>query len=124
MHDRKIENEILPLGFTFSFPCQQEGLAKAKLTKWTKGFSCSDVEGHDVVAQLQEAIERRNDVKIEVCAILNDTTGCLMSSAWRDDRCRIGLILGTGTVLTIKWYSAYNQKVPFKKVLANSKLEF
>ena len=117
MHDRKIENEILPLGFTFSFPCQQEGLAKAKLTKWTKGFSCSDVEGHDVVAQLQEAIERRNDVKIEVCAILNDTTGCLMSSAWRDDRCRIGLILGTGTVLTIK--------SPFsKKVFANFKLEF
>ena len=40
-----------------------------------KGFSCSDVEGHDVVEQLQEAIQRRNDVKIEVCAILNDTTG-------------------------------------------------
>ena len=35
--------------------------------------------------------------RIEVCAILNDTTGCLMSSAWRDDRCRVGLILGTGT---------------------------
>ena len=30
VHDRKIENEILPLGFTFSFPCQQQGLAKAK----------------------------------------------------------------------------------------------
>ena len=23
--------------------------------------------------------------------------GCLMSCAWRDERCRIGLILGTGT---------------------------
>lgn len=55
------------------------------------------MEGHDVVQLLQEAIQRRNDVKIEVCAILNDTTGCLMSSAWRDDRCRVGLILGTGT---------------------------
>ena len=55
------------------------------------------MEGQDVVEKLQEAIERRGDVKIEVCAILNDTTGCLMSSAWRDDRCRIGLILGTGT---------------------------
>ena len=55
------------------------------------------VEGEDVVILLQKAIERRGDVKIEVCAILNDTTGCLMSSAWRDDRCRVGLILGTGT---------------------------
>ena len=55
------------------------------------------MEGEDVVILLQKAIERRGDVKIEVCAILNDTTGCLMSSAWRDDRCRVGLILGTGT---------------------------
>jgi hexokinase len=94
---REIQNEILPLGFTFSFPCEQEGLAKAKLAKWTKGFSCTGVEGEDVVRLLQDAITRRGDVKIEVCAILNDTTGCLMSSAWRDDRCRIGLILGTGT---------------------------
>jgi hexokinase len=31
----------LPLGFTFSFPCEQEGLAKAKLVKWTKGFHCT-----------------------------------------------------------------------------------
>ena len=85
------------MGFTFSFPCQQEGLAKATLVKWTKGFNCSGVEGEDVVRLLQEAIERRSDVKIQVCAILNDTTGCLMSCAWRDERCRIGLILGTGT---------------------------
>ena len=114
VHSREIQNEVLPLGFTFSFPCEQEGLAKAKLVQWTKGFSCSGnldlllkveklytsflgVEGEDVVILLQKAIERRGDVKIEVCAILNDTTGCLMSSAWRDDRCRVGLILGTGT---------------------------
>ena len=60
-------------------------------------FQITGVEGEDVVVLLQKAIERRGDVKIEVCAILNDTTGCLMSSAWRDDRCRVGLILGTGT---------------------------
>merc|ERR1719479_661805 len=97
VHDRELQDEILPLGFTFSFPCEQQGLAKASLVKWTKGFSCSDVEGQDVVQLLQEAIERRGDVKIEVCAILNDTTGCLMSCAWKDERCRVGLILGTGT---------------------------
>ena len=65
----------MPLGFTFSFPCEQQGLAKASLVKWTKGFSCEGVEGQDVVQLVQEAIERRGDVKIEVCAILNDTTG-------------------------------------------------
>merc|ERR1712223_2198803 len=97
VHDRELQDEVLPLGFTFSFPCEQVGLAKGKLVKWTKGFSCEGVEGQDVVQLVQEAIERRGDVKIEVCAILNDTTGCLMSCAWRDERCRIGLILGTGT---------------------------
>jgi len=95
--DRQIQDEILPLGFTFSFPLNQEGLAKGFLVKWTKGFNCEGVEGEDVVVLLQQAIERRGDVKIEVCAILNDTTGCLMSCAWQDNRCRIGLILGTGT---------------------------
>jgi len=87
----------LPLGFTFSFPCEQEGLAVGKLTKWTKGFSCSGVEGENVVQLLREAIERRGDINIEVCAILNDTTGCLMSCAWKNPKCRIGLIIGTGT---------------------------
>ena len=55
----------------------QEGLARARLVKWTKGFNCAGVEGEDVVQLLQEAIARRGDVKIEVCAILNDTTGRL-----------------------------------------------
>ena len=50
-------------------------LARGRLVKWTKGFNCSGVEGEDVVQLLSEAIERRGDVKIEVCAILNDTTG-------------------------------------------------
>ncbi|XP_026679503.1 hexokinase type 2-like [Diaphorina citri] len=36
------------------------------------------------------------DVQIEVCAILNDTTGCLMSCAWKNRNCRVGIICGTG----------------------------
>jgi hexokinase len=27
----ELEEDVLPLGFTFSFPCQQEGLAKVNL---------------------------------------------------------------------------------------------
>jgi hexokinase len=34
----------LPLGFTFSFPCQQKGLASASLVAWTKGFSVSKIK--------------------------------------------------------------------------------
>lgn len=92
-----IKHLELPLGFTFSFPCRQEGLASGILVKWTKGFSCSGVEGNDVCKLLKEAIERRGDIRIDVCAVLNDTTGCLMSCAWEEPNCRIGLIFGTGT---------------------------
>ena len=31
VYSREIQNQILPLGFTFSFPCEQEGLAKVEL---------------------------------------------------------------------------------------------
>ena len=47
------------LGFTFSFPCKQEGLASARLSVWTKGFSCSGVVNEDVVKLLQEAIDEK-----------------------------------------------------------------
>jgi len=59
MKEFKVENEQLPLGFTFSFPCFQEGLTKARLVTWTKGFKCSGVEGEDVVLLLQKAIKQR-----------------------------------------------------------------
>lgn len=87
----------LPLGFTFSFPCKQEGLTKGRLVKWTKGFKCSGVEGEDVVRLLQAAIRRRGDVDIDVLAVLNDTTGTLMSCAHKNPECRVGIIIGTGT---------------------------
>ncbi len=39
----KVQDEILPLGFTFSFPYQQDCLTEGKLIKWTKGFNVSNV---------------------------------------------------------------------------------
>jgi len=96
MERHELEGVNLPLGFTFSFPLVQAGLASGRLAHWTKGFKCSDVEGKDVVDLLKQAVKRRG-LNIEVVAILNDTTGCLMSTAWREPKCRIGLILGTGT---------------------------
>ena len=58
--DHDLKNERLPLGFTFSFPCKQEGLAKARLSKWTKGFRCEGVVGEDICYLLHEAMNRKN----------------------------------------------------------------
>lgn len=46
---QKISHEILPLGFTFSFPCRQKGLDVGELIGWTKGFKCSGVEGKEKI---------------------------------------------------------------------------
>ncbi|GFG39358.1 hypothetical protein Cfor_08311, partial [Coptotermes formosanus] len=97
MREQHLGNERLPLGFTFSFPLTQKGLTKGMLERWTKGFDCSGCVGEDVVQLLKDALSRRNDVQIDVCAILNDTTGTLMSCAWKNFNCKIGLIVGTGS---------------------------
>lgn len=98
MEEHGLKNrEKLPLGFTFSFPCFQEGLTRAKLINWTKGFKASGVEGRDVVQLLRDACRRRGDIDIDVVAILNDTTGTMMACAFQENTCNIGVIVGTGS---------------------------
>ncbi|XP_075020434.1 hexokinase-3 isoform X2 [Calonectris borealis] len=89
--------QVLPLGFTFSFPCQQLGLDKAVLLSWTKGFSASGCVGQDVVELLREAAQRKEHLGMKVVAVVNDTVGTMMSCGYDDPKCEIGLIVGTGT---------------------------
>jgi len=35
-------------------------------------------------------------INLKVCAILNDTTGCLLACAYKRPDCAMGVILGTG----------------------------
>jgi len=101
LKDFMIEHHLLGdkhyLGFTFSFPTVQHSLSSADLATWTKGFVCQGVEGEDVVKLLEEAIKRHPEMNIEICAILNDTTGCLIACAYKRPECAIGVIIGTGT---------------------------
>ncbi|KAK9509081.1 hypothetical protein O3M35_006479 [Rhynocoris fuscipes] len=95
--EHKVNNEKLGLGFTFSFPLFQQGLGKGVLVRWTKGFKCEGVVDHDVVELLRNALDKKMKDRVDIVAILNDTTGTLMSCAWKNHNCKIGLILGTGT---------------------------
>ncbi|XP_048379085.2 hexokinase-2 isoform X1 [Stegostoma tigrinum] len=97
MEELDIKNEKLPLGFTFSFPCQQTKLDESILVHWTKGFKASGVEGRDVVTLLRQAIQRRGDFDIDVVSVVNDTVGTMMTCGYDDHNCEIGLIVGTGT---------------------------
>ncbi|KAM7007929.1 hexokinase-3 [Passerculus sandwichensis] len=89
--------QMLPLGFTFSFPCQQVGLDKALLLTWTKGFSASGCVGQDVVQLLRDAAKRKRHLGMQVVALVNDTVGTMMACGYDDPKCEIGLIVGTGT---------------------------
>ncbi|KAM4037049.1 hexokinase-3 [Anomaloglossus baeobatrachus] len=97
LEKRNLKHRIFPLGFTFSFPCQQSQLDKSVLISWTKGFHCSGVEGQDVVQLLKDAIHRQEVHNVDVIAIVNDTVGTMMSCGYKDHSCEVGFIVGTGT---------------------------
>ncbi|XP_030139660.4 hexokinase-3 isoform X1 [Taeniopygia guttata] len=94
---QKLMTHMLPLGFTFSFPCKQVGLDKALLLTWTKGFSASGCVGEDIVQLLRDAAKRKRHLGMQVVALVNDTVGTMMACGYDDPRCEIGLIVGTGT---------------------------
>ncbi|EPE26370.1 Actin-like ATPase [Glarea lozoyensis ATCC 20868] len=83
------------LGFTFSYPATQDYIDHGVLQRWTKGFDISGVEGENVVPMFEAAIARRG-VPIKLTALINDTTGTLIASAYTDTKMKIGCIFGTG----------------------------
>uniref|UniRef100_A0A7N9ANC1 Hexokinase-2 n=1 Tax=Mastacembelus armatus TaxID=205130 RepID=A0A7N9ANC1_9TELE len=97
MEKHNIKDKKLPVGFTFSFPCQQSKLDEGYLITWTKRFKASGVEGMDVVKLLNKAIKKRGDYNADIMAVVNDTVGTMMTCGFDDQRCEVGIIIGTGT---------------------------
>ncbi|KUI57525.1 Hexokinase [Cytospora mali] len=87
--------DTLPLGFTFSYPATQNYVDEGILQRWTKGFDISGVEGQNVVPMFEAALAARG-VPIKLSALINDTTGTLIASAYTDTSIKIGCIFGTG----------------------------
>ncbi|KAJ7644422.1 hexokinase [Roridomyces roridus] len=82
--------EKLPLGFTFSYPCSQERIDHGELIRWTKGFGAPNTEGHDVADMFRKSLAKF------LTAIINDTTGTLIASAYVNPKTKIAVIFGTG----------------------------
>ena len=93
-HDDE-ELKDMPLGFTFSYPATQDYIDHGILQRWTKGFDIDGVEGKDVVEPFEAALRKRN-LPVKITALVNDTTGTLIASAYTDDTVKIGCIFGTG----------------------------
>lgn len=91
--------EIFQLGFTFSFPVQQNGINKGTLIRWTKGFDIDDAIGKDVCELLQTEIDALH-LPVRVAALVNDTVGTLMARSYTSPGktgTLLGAIFGTGT---------------------------
>jgi len=89
--------ERFDVGFTFSFPVKQRGIAEGVLIRWTKGFRASGVEGKNVVELLNDSLKRKGIKNSKVIALANDTVGTLVARSYKDPNCDVGVILGTGT---------------------------
>lgn len=88
--------DVLHLGFTFSFPVEQSAIDRGHLIHWTKGFDCPDAPGKDVVQLLQESLDRKH-IKVRCSALVNDTVGALLAHAYASKGALISAIFGTGT---------------------------
>ncbi|KAE8212283.1 hypothetical protein CF327_g4055 [Tilletia walkeri] len=90
-----ILEESISLGFTFSYPMEQERINHGRLVRWTKGFGNPNTEGQDVAAMFQKSLEKY-DVPIRMTSLINDTTGTLIASNYVRKSTKIACIFGTG----------------------------
>ncbi|XP_004769602.1 hexokinase HKDC1 [Mustela putorius furo] len=97
MKTRGLKHKKLPLGLTFSFPCRQTKLEEGILLSWTKKFKARGVQDTDVVSCLTKAIRKHKDIDVDILALVNDTVGTMMTCAYDDPYCEVGVIIGTGT---------------------------
>ncbi|KAF9261732.1 hexokinase [Marasmius fiardii PR-910] len=96
--------EVLPLGFTFSYPVSQEKIDHGELIRWTKGFGATNTEGRDVADMFRKSLEKYK-LPVALTALINDTTGTLIASHYVNPRTKIAVIFGTGC------NAAYMEKV-------------
>ncbi|KAK9764650.1 hypothetical protein K7432_007678 [Basidiobolus ranarum] len=84
------------MGVTFSFALNQTAINHGIVMKMGKGFDLEGVIGNDLKDMLEDGFKRKN-LNIDIAAIINDTVGTLVSSAYVSPSTRVGLILATGT---------------------------
>lgn len=83
------------LGFTFSFPMQQQSIESACLLSWTKELKPAGTIGQDPAIMLSDALKSRG-IKLKPAAIINDTVAVFLAGSYRDSAVCAGSICGTG----------------------------
>lgn len=91
----------LLMGMAWSFPIEQTSHKGGKLQGMGKGFlAADDLLGHDLGDIIRTACGRKG-LHVELAAIVNDSSACLLSEAYLNSSTRFGLILGTGVNIAV-----------------------
>ncbi|KAH8729511.1 hypothetical protein BGZ61DRAFT_446501 [Ilyonectria robusta] len=89
-------DQPLLMAMAWSFPIEQTSLAGGKLQPMGKGFLAHNgLVGQDLGRIIKTACGN-HDLNVELRAILNDSSACLLSESYTHSSTRFGLILGTG----------------------------
>lgn len=83
------------LGFTFSYPMEQDSIDSASLIRWTKELNPAHTIGQDVGIMLSDALISRG-IKMKPRAIINDAVAVFLAGSYHDSRVCAGSICGTG----------------------------
>ncbi|KAE9418478.1 hypothetical protein Angca_005099, partial [Angiostrongylus cantonensis] len=88
--EKELANDNLPVGFTFSYPCDQTSLRSAKLLRKARlDIHPGSINWYQI---------RLGGIKVEVVALINDTVGTMVAAAYETrGECDLGVIIGTGT---------------------------
>ncbi|KAH7319811.1 hypothetical protein B0I35DRAFT_352711 [Stachybotrys elegans] len=89
-------NQAIPMALSWSFPIEQTSLGSGRLQDMGKGFLANKgLKGQDLKDIVGLACKNQG-LSVELQAILNDSSACLLSQSYSHTSTRFGLILGTG----------------------------
>jgi hexokinase len=96
---------------------RQSKIDHGELIRWTKGFGAKNTEGRDVAEMFRQSLKKyvctflsflpgyifkkpflflKQNVPVELTALINDTTGTLIASHYVNPKTKIACIFGTG----------------------------
>ena len=90
--------EVMPIGYCFSYPTESIPGGDARLLRWTKGVDIREMVGQFVGKPLLDYLNEKNKIRFTGVKVLNDTIASLFAGLTdKSYDAYIGLIVGTGT---------------------------
>ncbi|KAH6894381.1 hypothetical protein B0T10DRAFT_558517 [Thelonectria olida] len=127
-HLNSSEQPLL-MSMAWSFPIEQTSLKGGKISAMGKGFMANKGLMDEDLGQVIETACGKQGLNVELRAIVNDSSACLLSESYSHTSTRFGLILGTGVniaaylpVLTIGKHKLGQRPADWTHLIVNSEI--